>query len=537
MNRTITTVQNQVVEWSYTSGKRYADPFNEVDLDVVIHGTNGYSWRVPAYWAGGFEWRVRFVASEPGTYTISTLCTDVDNPHLHGQVGTLEVAPHEADNPLMQRGRLRVASSRRNLEHADGTPFFWLGDTWWMGLCKRLSWSEDFQLLTADRVAKGFTLIQIVAGLYPDMPGFDPRSANEAGHSWEDDYARINPAYFDMADLRINWLVQSGLIPCIFGCWGYYLPMMGIEKMKQHWRYLVARWGALPVVWCLAGEGVMPYYLSTDRPGDSARQKQGWTEVGTYVRELDPFHNLIGIHPNEIGRDQVEDDSILDMNMLQAGHGGYKSVSNLVLFMNKQREREPLMPVVADEVNYEGILHNCHDEVQRLAYWSSTLSGGYGFTYGANGVWQVNTKENPYGASPHGGNWGITPWEEAYRLPGATQLGLARRLLERFPWWEFEPHQDWVEPSGSSSNTGRGFAAGVPGVVRIIYFYDVIFAWGSSPYITNLEPDVEYEAYYWDPTNGDEYPLGAVIPDGDNRWQIPFPPYFHDWVLVLQRKS
>ena len=72
----------------------------------------------------------------------------------------------------------------------------------------------------------------------------------------------INPIYFDMADLRIQWLVHSGLVPCIVGCWGYYLPLLGIEKMKKHWRYLVARWGAYPVIWCLAGEALMPFYLA-----------------------------------------------------------------------------------------------------------------------------------------------------------------------------------------------------------------------------------------------------------------------------------
>jgi len=37
---------------------------------------------------------------------------------------------------------------------------------------------------------------------------------------------------------------------------------MGMAKMKQHWRYLVARYAAMPVVWGLAGEATMPFYLS-----------------------------------------------------------------------------------------------------------------------------------------------------------------------------------------------------------------------------------------------------------------------------------
>jgi hypothetical protein len=165
----------------------------------------------------------------------------------------MEVSPYAGDNRLFKHGPLRIDNARRHFEHADGTPFFWLGDTWWMGLCSRLRWPDDFQTLTADRLQKGFTAIQIIAGLYPDMPAFDPRGANEAGFPWEANYTRINPAYFEMADVRIRYLIDSGLVPCIVACWGYFLPLMGVSKVKQHWRYLIARWGAYPVVWCLAG--------------------------------------------------------------------------------------------------------------------------------------------------------------------------------------------------------------------------------------------------------------------------------------------
>jgi len=63
-----------------------------------------------------------------------------------------------------------VAKDKRHFEHLDGTPFFWLGDTWWMGLCKRLSW-DGFQELTANRKAKGFNVVQIVCGPYAFCEG------------------------------------------------------------------------------------------------------------------------------------------------------------------------------------------------------------------------------------------------------------------------------------------------------------------------------------------------------------------------------
>ncbi len=120
-----------------------------------------------------------------------------------------------------------------------------------MSLCKRLPWPDGFQTLAADRVRKGFTIVQIVAGLYPDMEPYDERGANEAGYPWQRDYCAINPAYFDAADSRIAYLADHGLVACIVRAWGYFLPRMGMRKMKQHWRYIIARWGAYPLfgVW------------------------------------------------------------------------------------------------------------------------------------------------------------------------------------------------------------------------------------------------------------------------------------------------
>ena len=179
-------------------------------------------------------------------------------------------------------------------------------DTWWMGLCQRFQWPADFQQLTADRAAKGFTVVQIVAGLYPDMPAFDPRGANEAGFPWEKDYARINPAYFDMADLRIQHLVEPrpgsvhrrllGILPSVDG-----------RRENEASLALSGRpLGRLPgrLVPRRRGHHAL---LSIHRPRNATRaeQKQGWTELARYVRSVDPYHRLITIHPSRSARDCV----------------------------------------------------------------------------------------------------------------------------------------------------------------------------------------------------------------------------------------
>ena len=432
----------------------------------------------------------------------------------------------------MRRGPLRVSESRRYLEHIDGTPFFWLGDTWWMGLCNRLSWPEDFQLLTADRVAKGYSVIQIVAGLYPDMPAYDERGFNEAGHPWEPEYARINPAYFDMADLRIQWLVRSGLVPCIVGCWGYHLLWLGLETMRRHWRYLVARYGAYPVVWCLAGEGAMPYYLARDKEKDREAQRRGWTEVARYLRQTDPYRHPVTIHPTDSARNQLDDDTLLDFDMLQTGHGGYDSIANTVHTVREAVTRKPPMPVVEGEVSYEGILEGSRQEIQRIMFWACMLSGASGFTYGANGLWQLNTREKPYGPSPHGASWGDMPWTEAYRLPGSTHVGIGKRLLQRYPWWRFEPHPEWVQPHADKGNYLQAYAAGIAGQVRVVYFPRPVAPWSTPVVIKALRPDVTYRAFLFDPKNGREYELESIA--AKESWQVPMPPVMQDWVLVME---
>ena len=355
--------QNCVAQLSFTSAKSYANPGNEVELDVIVVDPQGHESRVPAYWAGEEMWGARYASSLVGLHRYRTVCSDPANQGLHGQEGTIEVVPYEGTNPLLRHGPLRVAADRRHLEHQDGTPFFWLGDTWWMGLCRRLAWPDEFRELAADRAAKGFTVIQIVAGLYPDMGPFDARGANEAGFPWEPGFTRLNPAYFDMADLRIAHLVRSGLVPCIVGSWGYYMEFAGETVLRQHWRNLVARYSAYPVIWCVAGEALMRYYLRQAGEGaeDLDTLRRRWSELARYIRRLDPRHNPITIHPTRYGHEQVDDVTVLDVDMLQTGHSGYPTLSETIHMLNQALSHEPEMPVLVGEVNYEGIMESSRE--------------------------------------------------------------------------------------------------------------------------------------------------------------------------------
>ncbi|NLE99718.1 MAG: DUF4038 domain-containing protein, partial [Anaerolineales bacterium] len=512
-------------------------PFNEVTLDAVFTGPDGVEQTVPAFWSGGQTWRVRFAARQPGSYRLRTICSDASNRDLHSRQETVEAVPYCGSNPLLAHGFPRVAPDQRHLEYADGAPFFWMADTWWMGLVKRLPWPGGFQELAADRVAKGFTVIQIVAGLYPDMGPFDERGANEAGFPWKQDFSCINPDYFEMADARLGHLVRSGLMPCIVGQWGYFMDFAGLDVLKKHWRNIIARYGAYPVAWCTAGEAMMPYYLVENFPHESeeatARKRAGWTELVRTIREIDSYRHPVTI---AFGLDQVDDISLLDMYMIGGSHSGYSGLAAPADNLLKGLEQEPRRPCYIGETHYEGISESCREEMQRFVFWSCMLSGAMGHTYGANGIWQVNSREAPFGPSPHGSAWGNLPWEDAYRLPGSEQLGISKRLLEQFPWWRLESHPEWVEPHNTPEDRLAPYAAGVPGEWRLVYLPPMSsrLARQGQLALAALEPGRSYRTRLFDPKTGDSRDLGTVSGDAEGRWRVPTLPVFQDFVLILE---
>ena len=70
---------NRMVEFAFTSEKVYNDPFNEVELAGVFRTPDGRELRVPAFWAGGQVWKVRYASAVAGPHTFRTECSDATN--------------------------------------------------------------------------------------------------------------------------------------------------------------------------------------------------------------------------------------------------------------------------------------------------------------------------------------------------------------------------------------------------------------------------------------------------------------------------
>ena len=493
----IHTQANMVTEISFNAQKFHDDPFMEVTVDVVFTDPGGRKMIIPAFWSGGDQWKVRYASPVTGTHFYRTRCSDNQDEGLNGIEGRIEIEPYTGDNPLYRHGPVRVAEDRRHFEHADGTPFLWLGDTWWKGLAKRLSW-EGFKELAANRMAKGFNVIQIVCGPYPDEPAFDPRWENEGGMPYDRDLS-LNPDYFNQADRRIEHLLQQGLMPVIVGAWGRSdcnsMETFGVEGLKRHWRYLVARYGAYPVAWILGGE----------IPAGASWGLGPWGEVGTYLRSMDPYHRLLTSHGfQDTGSRET---CLIDFKLVGGSHMQPTSTQTLASFL-RAYDTEPIMPALCGETGYEGHMQRHFQDVQRYVFWMYLLSGAAGHTYGAAGIHHMGVEGDP-GLDPV---WDYTTWQEAMDFPGSEQVGRGKKLLEEYPWWRFEPHPEWTEKGC--------FAAGIPGQLRFIYMpRRAVYDW-SGPRLKNLEPNVPFHAFYFDPATGRRFDKGTILNTGDT--PIPF---------------
>ena len=524
---------NRVAEVALVSGKTYKNPFVEIELNAVVTQPDGNKLRVPMFWAGGNRWCLRYASTTVGVHTFRTECSDNTNAKLHGVEGKIEVAAYKGENPLYRHGPIRVAKDKRHFEHTDSTPFFWLADTWWKCLCKRMTW-DGFQELAADRKKKGFSVIQIVCGPYPDEGPFEPRWENEGGMPYKTrDFTVLNPEYFNYADRRLEHLVDSEMVPAIVGAWGRAdcdaMKNVGVDGLKRHWRYLIARYGAYPVFWILAGE-----------LQNSSKWGVGpWGEVGRYVRSIDPYHHPITTHTGGGRRGNPGDDLIISYDMVGGNHNQDIAIGSALEVLTTAYSKAPIMPVLVGETVYEGHMQQGFQYVQRHIFWMYMLSGAAGHTYGAAGIWHASVEGDPGVASGAFGGRKVydwTTWREGMNYPGATQVGLGKKLLEEYPWWRFEPHPEWVEKNC--------FAAGIAGEVRFIYLpRRNIYNW-SGPAVKNLDPSVDWHVYYFDPATGRKFDQGTIKAgtkaDDKTAKTVGFKknvPSPQDWVMVMEREK
>ena len=541
------------IEVTFQSTYTYQDPFQETEMDMIVCDEEGKKWTVPCFWAGGDVWKARFSAPKAGEYHYETTCLNAADTGLNGCSGTLCVKEYDGENPLYIHGPVEIMEDQRHFMYHDKTPFPWLGDTWWPLECSRLSEDGEVQRLAKDRVEKGFNLIHVVNGFWCDVAPYDKRLSNAAGFAWTENYETINPEYFNIADKKIQIVADAGLVIAMAATWGFYIRFMGVEKMKKHVRYMIARYGAYSTIWLTAGEGAMPYYdymplfgFEDEEKAEemSNEAKRDWTEVIKYMKALDPFHRLTTMHVTQgrISMDDVADSEVLDFSIYQTGiHDGDKAmVAEQVNRLTKRGlELEPRRPVLNSETCYEGMLYQCGADLQRWCFWHAALDGNAGWTYGANGIFNMSHEEVPFGTCYYGTNWGEQTWQEAMDFEGAVQVGAGRKYLNQYEWWKLVPDADVIEDSEDTAEYERTVAARIGDALLMAYKQRILNKIANPYVITfrNLKPGTDYEVKAYNPIRDYEANLGSLTVDHNGKAVVSNFPAMQDWVVVLKKKK
>ena len=111
------TEGNVPIEIAFTAQRPHADPFHEVTLDVQVTAPDGTAKNVPAFWAGGAVWKVRYASPQTGLHRWRTACTDAEDAGLHGVEGTLDVQPYRGENPLYRPGPMDLIPDYIDRKH------------------------------------------------------------------------------------------------------------------------------------------------------------------------------------------------------------------------------------------------------------------------------------------------------------------------------------------------------------------------------------------------------------------------------------
>jgi hypothetical protein len=523
---------------SFTTSAKTDNPFLDVIITAEFSGPSGRKIRREAYWDGGGTYRVSFAPTELGTWNY--VLSAPENTGLNGKTGELECTAYTGDLPIYRHGFLKVGGQGTHLAYDDDTPFFWLGDTHW-GFVSGEKWDESnhpamesmFKGMVDKRRDQGFNVYQ--TNLRSEGGFMGPT------HYWAEGKEGLLPDvefYQNEVDKRMRYIADRGLVNALGFAWGG--SVIGkLDLQKNLARYIIARYGALPVVWTLAGESAG--YSAAER-GECI---DGWREVALVVENLDGYHNLQTAHyTNERPfADYYQDEPWFDFTLNQAGHGDYPISGK---YYREHRKQFPHKPFVEGEALYEfvftleengGRIANA-DMLRRVAYMSIQC-GGCGFTYGAQGIWDTvweKPKEpaffNPF--NPHG----IT-WHEAVEGEGAAQMGYMRTFYESLGFESLHPFMGCLNSRMPFSDDAL-FGMFSPYITAredmslvVLYFTSQTRGMGASIRYLRNRP---YGAKWFNPRENRYIVIDDPIIPAGGEWEIPRTPDGKDWLLVLSAK-
>ena len=325
-------------------------------------------------------------------------------------------------------GRLRVNSGNRYLEHADGTPFSWVGDTVWE-LTNKITLAQA-ELLMEDRRSKGYTVIQFAA-----LGVFYGKNTNGEEPFVGGDFSQPNPRYFDHLDDLVELAKSKGLAVLLAVLWSrnyaeatsaLTIPDFSQAQAADFARFIADRYrDSVNVMLSISGDYIPP-------PDEAMQSKIN--AMGAAAGSAGP-DLLLTLHPGSTSAD-FHSQTWKKFAMSQSGHMS-ESYRTAISLMATSWAAEPTKPIIDGESAYENHPIGFNKEngyfepadVRRQFYYSF-MAGGFGITYGNHAIWALSP---PWPISDPNNVPLIPNWTLSLDAPVSNQMRHVRSLLDARP--------------------------------------------------------------------------------------------------------
>lgn len=349
-------------------------------------------------------------------------------------------------------GKLMVSQNQRFLQHENGAPFFWLGETGWL-LPERTDRAEAAYYLEKVREA-GYNVVQVQ--VIDGVPSYNHYGQMSNPDGW--DFSNIDKkgvyGYWDHLDYIVKKAEGEGIYIGMVCIWGGLVKdgKLSKEDAVKYGTFLANRYKDAPnIIWFMGG----------DIQGDI--KTEVWNTLAHTIKSIDKNH-LMTYHPR--GRytsaKWFSKADWMDFHTFQSGHRRYgqrmgnkdypipdNTEEDNWMYVDSTWNYKPIKPVLDAEPSYEDIPQGLHDpnearwmdcDVRRYAYWS-VFAGSCGHTYGHNAIMQFLKPGYP---TSYGSPGDVKTWYQALKDPGFSQMKHLKHLMLCFPYFERVPDQSII---------------------------------------------------------------------------------------------
>lgn len=364
-----------------------ASPARDILLETLwTHESGEIKLRIYGFWDGdglggkeGSVYKVRFCPIHTGIWKLEKVCSNDDQ--LDGQHEGTFLNCVESDHPGFWEVDEKSAGGRW-YKRSDGSHQYITGNTMYSYLSEYYQGEPNGSDIKTDtRNCAGYykkLRFAITGDIYPN-PAEKP-FLDDAGNPTDDGNFshRPNPSWFNRrVDLAVKTAFESDMIADMIinsvdseNGRSVLRPEKAAYDVTPVLRYISARYGSYPNVWfCLTNE------YDIRKPKFTEQQI---VAIGEKFREMLPYQNPLSVHPS-----QRDWDPELNCGKWNDHVIFQNKIKNLWMAADKadlNYYRGGMIPVVNDELAYQGEGDGWLEEDVLEAFLGIFLGGGYGST-------------------------------------------------------------------------------------------------------------------------------------------------------------